>query len=99
MTVRRHLLRAIVFTFFFDLLVILILPVAGGVFLTHTYVPDIVNAYDSATVLQQEVAFGELEQSSIGLKLLTTTLIGMGLYALIVLAATLFKRLFSSRTP
>ena len=60
----KRLALAFAFSAVLNVLYYLVLPVVSGVVLTWLYVPDVVSAYDSVEYLQNEVAFGQINDSS-----------------------------------
>ena len=60
----KKLALAFVYSALLNVLYYLVLPVVSGVLLTWLYVPDVVFAYDSVEYLQNEVVFGQINDSS-----------------------------------
>jgi quinol-cytochrome oxidoreductase complex cytochrome b subunit len=92
---KRHLIRALLFSIAVNLLYYLVVPIISGMYLTYTYVPEITNAYTEVKYLQQEVAFGIIVRNT-ALSVTLTFAAGIALYALLAwIIAWAKRRLFS----
>ncbi|MGG1662711.1 hypothetical protein [Brevibacillus sp. NRS-1366] len=60
----KTIARAFVYSVLLNMLYYLTLPLISGLLLTWLYVPDVVSSYDSVQYLQQEVAFGQVSDTS-----------------------------------
>ncbi|WP_285860922.1 hypothetical protein [Brevibacillus sp. MER 51] len=87
----HHLKRAFIFSIIINLLYYVVVPIISGMFLTHFYVPDVVNAYDNVKYLQNEVEFGVINRTNFS-NILLSLLAGIGIYGLLITTIHFFKK-------
>jgi quinol-cytochrome oxidoreductase complex cytochrome b subunit len=93
---KRHLIRALLFSLAVHLFYYIVVPVVSGIYLTYTYVPDITNAYTEVDTLQNEVAIGGMERN-LAQSLPVTLAASIALYALLAWIISCVKRGLFSR--
>ncbi|MGC5327524.1 hypothetical protein [Brevibacillus sp. SYSU BS000544] len=89
----KLLIKALIFSLLFTLLVLFLLPMASGMILTYFYTPDIVNSYENVQYLQNEVSFGVINRpDKSGVGIFSLLLLGLGLYGLLLLLVRKFVK-------